>query len=103
MRDSHDPLCWCHGLPATSSGAVIRYDECECDLIAKVRADEREQANVYWRAEAARWRQAKDFTPDDARAELAGLRAEVDRLNGENRRLLGEAVYGRKAAEGADR
>jgi hypothetical protein len=47
---THDPLCpnkgYKHALPMTVSGGKVWRRECCCDIIARVRADEREQAGM---------------------------------------------------------
>ena len=69
IRDEHDPLCRWHGLPTTDSGAYIDYPfPCACGLIAKVRADEREQVDVSWQ--------------NDFDTEMTDLYAKVEALPG---------------------
>ncbi len=43
MSEAHDPFC------GRSRGLTYQFTPCQCDLIARVRADERKQARLYGR------------------------------------------------------
>lgn len=75
----HDPLC-----PARNRPASWEPEMCVCDIIAKVRADERERATEATRTALADAKWSNAVTVDWANGYIAAMKVALKSLRGES-------------------